>query len=128
LHKDGWDGGKEKIQCAISEGNVQRDEEHEGRIKEHLGRANEAVEEGLEMGFLLGIDLVAAAKVVAAEFLFQALDLALDKDTGIGFSVVKLVGRNNDDRSDEDDPEGPAPADGLRDEAANNGSNGWAWE
>lgn len=116
---------EEEVQAAVDEGDVEGEEKDERRQAQHLGRPDQAVEQKPGFARAAVVANVAALQVGSARLFLQTVDLLLDEDAVVGFLVEDLDERRNNHSDDEDDPEVPAPADGLSQETADDWTDGW---
>lgn len=121
--KDDGDGIEEEVEAAVGEGDVKRDAKDDGGPEEKTDRACQAVEEDAPSGEHGGVRVdVAAAELWPAELLAKAFCLSADEHLVVSLAVQEDHGADNEGGRDEGNPVNPAPADGLGDEATDDGS------
>lgn len=116
--ENGGDGREQKVEEAVGNGHVEREQRDDGGEDEELQRAEEAVGEDLGPGFRLRVLFVPGDEVLVAGELALDGDLAGDDDTGVRFAVEDPDSSCGDGGNDEKNPVDPSPADTLRQKPA----------
>lgn len=116
--ENGGDGREQKVEEAVGDGHVEREQRDDGGEDEELQRAEEAVSEDLGPGFRLRVLFVPGDEVLIAGELALDGDLAGDDDTGVRFAVEDPDSGRGDGGNDEKNPVDPPPADTLRQKPA----------
>lgn len=120
LHKQGRQARKHEVEVSIGNADKEVADGADGRERKHLKRAHNSTAKVL-LGRKTRREL--RPKHLVARFLAEALRLAVQQHGSVRLARKEEEDYGNDAADDGDDPEDPAPAELVGDDAADDGAD-----